>query len=47
MMNGTTKLGGLDLDQYVANYPFTDIGATVEGAQFAGTFGSWLLPEPI
>ena len=37
----------LDLDQYVANHPFTGIGATVGGAQFAGTIGSWLLPEPI
>ena len=37
----------LDLDQYVANHPFTGIGVTVGGAQFAGTIGSWLLPEPI
>ena len=37
----------LDLDQYVANHPFTGIGATVGGAQFAGTIGSWLLPELI
>ena len=37
----------LDLDQCVANHPFTGIGATVGGAQFASTIGSWLLPEPI
>ena len=37
----------LDLDQYVAKHPFTGIGTTVGGAQFAGTTGSWLLPEPI
>ena len=37
----------LDLDQYVANHPFTGIGATVGGAQFPGSIGSWLLPEPI
>ena len=37
----------LDLDQYVANYPFTGISATVGDAQFAGTIGSWLLPKPI
>ena len=37
----------LDLDRYVANHPFTGIGATVVGAQFAGTIGSWLLPQPI
>ena len=37
----------LDLDQYVANHPFTGMGATVGGAQFADTTGSWLLPEPI
>ena len=37
----------LDLDQYVANHPFTGIGATEAGAQFAGTIGFWLLPEPI
>ena len=37
----------LDLDRYIANHPFTGIGAMVEGAQFASTFGSWLLPEPI
>ena len=29
----------LDLDRYVANHPFTGIGTTVGGAQFAG---SWL-----
>ena len=33
----------LDLDQYVANHPFTGLGATVGGAQFAGTYGSLLL----
>ena len=33
--------------QYVANHPFTGIGAMVGGAQFADTIGSWLLPEPI
>ena len=37
----------LDLDQYVANHPFTGIGAMAGGAQFAGILGSWLLPEPI
>ena len=31
----------LDLDQYVANHPFTGIGATEGGEQFAGTIGSW------
>ena len=36
-----------DLDQYVANHPFTGTDTTVGGAQFAGTTGSWLLPEPI
>ena len=38
----------LDLDRCVANHPFTHtgIGATVgDDAQFAGTVGSWLLPE--
>ena len=28
-------------------HPFTGIGVTVGGAQFAGTTGSWLLPQPI
>ena len=37
----------LDLDQSITNHPFTAIGAAVWGAQFAGTIGSWLLPEPI
>ena len=37
----------LDLDRYVANHPFTGIGATVGGVHFAGTIGSWLLLEPI
>ena len=41
----SSDLHGLDLDQYVANHPLTGIG--VGGAQFAGTIGSWLLPEPI
>ena len=36
----------VDLDQYVANHPFTGIGETVRGAQFAGTIDSWLLAEP-
>ena len=42
-----TAMLDLDLDQSVANHPFTGIGATVGGAQFAGTAGSWLLPELI
>ena len=37
----------LDLDQYVANHPFTGIGAMVGDAQSAGTIGYCLLPEPI
>ena len=41
------EVTGLDLDQYIANHPFTGIGAKVEGAQFAGTIGSWLMPELI
>ena len=36
-----------NLDQYVGNHPFTGIGVTERGAQFAGTIGSWLLSEPI
>ena len=32
---------------YVANHPFSGIVATVGGAQFTGTIGSWLLQEPI
>ena len=37
-----TFIQGLDLDQYFANHPFTGIGVTVKGAQFAGTIDFWL-----
>ena len=37
----------LNLDQYIANHLFTGIGVTVGGVQFAGTIGSWLLPQQI
>ena len=37
----------MDLDQFMANHPFTDIGVMVGDTQFAGTVCSWLLPELI